>query len=71
MLIPTLPTDSVEAITQCGHDSTDQASLQYKETKSTMLISAEQGGGELWHLPNREIGAPRRKEFNLQALIVS
>lgn len=45
MLIPTLPTDSVEAITQCGHDSTDQASLQYKETKSTMLISAEQGGG--------------------------
>lgn len=45
MLIPTLPTDSVEAITQCGHDSTHQASLQYKETKSTMLISAEQGGG--------------------------
>lgn len=45
LLIPTLPTDSVEAITKCGHDSTDQASLQYKETKSTMLISAEQWRG--------------------------
>lgn len=36
--------DSVEAITKCDHDSTDQKSLQYKGTKSTMLISAEQGG---------------------------
>lgn len=39
-----LPTDSVEAITKCERDSTDQMSLQYKGTKSTMLISAEQAG---------------------------
>lgn len=38
------PTDSVEAITKCDHDSTDQMSLQYKGTKSTMLISEKQGG---------------------------
>lgn len=35
-----------------------------------MLISAAQGGGGQGYLPNREIVAPQRKQFNLQALIV-
>ena len=68
-LISVLPTDSGEAITKCNHDSTDQASLKYKGTKATMLISAEQrGDGGQWYLPNPR---PQRKQFNLQALIVS
>lgn len=35
-----------------------------------MLISAAQGGGGQGYLPNREIVASQRKQFNLQALIV-